>query len=215
MNGFTEYWRACQVLGVTPLADAHPAARSNQLPPWMSMPLLATEAAREKLSAWVARTPREEWETPAHAASTLVAASIVGDPVGAHCVARALHRLPRPVHDYAVSRCTFVVLGPSFAGWCGPRLDSGDRPWVIVLRATPDLTEFERLVWHEVGHAWLLEEPAPAARLESAFVWGTVHNTPESQIPAAAMAAVQRERRACALDERQVEDLLRAWSIRR
>lgn len=206
----TDYERFCRILGVQGDAQVSPAERAGTLPSWFGDALVRTAAARRKLHAWATRTPRATWEAQADAATVLVSLHAFGDPVVPHTVAQTLCRLPAPVRAYAAESVTWLGIGVGFAGWCGPRPEFGDRPWLVALSAHQEL---ETLIAHETAHAWLLEEPHPNDRLLPAFADWTIRDTGLSRVPEAAMDAVVAARRQYARDEDQVHALLRAWGF--
>ena len=166
-----DYRRLCAAIGADPDDALLPPERPAALPGWLCNELIATEAAAEKLRGWGVRTP-PPWTAPT-AAEVLTRIHFAGADVPlAHLVARLLaERLPPPVTDYAIEHVTFIGAGRSIGGFCGPRIDFGTRPWVIVLAnmsvANDDWTP--DLIAHELTHSWLLGEPHEDVRCAGAF----------------------------------------------
>lgn len=213
----TDYVRCCALIGVEPDLNLVADARAVTLPAWLSSELLATQAAQEKLSTWC-RATSQPWDVPADPATVLVSLSAYGDPAIPHAIARTLCTLPPPVRDYLIARVTWLAVGLSFAGWCGARVDFGQRPWMVTLSrgAGDGADRLPALIAHEGSHAWLLDEPEPGVTLRPAFADQTIHDLPISQVrelAPATLAAVIEERRSDARDERQAKSLVRAWGF--
>jgi hypothetical protein len=204
-----DYRRLRSALGLELDDDASPPERGTRLPAWMSVELIMTAAATDKLRTWARQTARSEWSEPGDPAALLVELRAYGDPVMLHELARALCRLPRPVADYCLRAVTFVCVGRSFAGWCGSWPENRT-PWLIVLSARERL---ENLIAHEVAHAWLMPEPAGQVFMMPAFVQQTIEATPLVDMPCTAREAVLAARAESARDERQVDRLLQACGI--
>jgi hypothetical protein len=205
--GRSEYRRFCEALALTPNDRLTPTQRARSLPVWMCRELIATPAATQKLRAWATTAPRE-WPRPTPEA-VLVKLKAFGDVVIPHIIARTLRRLPAPVREYIVRQVTFVTVGATFAGYCGPKPEV-TTPWLIVLGYCAQL---ETLIAHECSHAWLMKEPGPGEHLMRAFAHQTIHDIQLAKVPPAAMDAVLAERAATARDEREVADLLAAWGF--
>ncbi|HEX7126650.1 MAG TPA: hypothetical protein VF406_12915 [Thermodesulfobacteriota bacterium] len=181
-------------------------------PPWLCWPLVATPAARSKLTDWARRAPRP-WATP-DAATLLTRLAVTGDEEIAYGVAEVLSELPPPVIDYARTRVSFLAVGLRISGWCGARPDLADRPFVIVLGPADRTRDgIRRVIAHEVAHAWLLPEPPPSTVAAGALWMETVHGLPLGEVPEAAREAVLARRQASAVHERQAEALVAAWGF--
>lgn len=202
-----EYRRYCALLGWLP-------DDRLTLPQWLTTPLIATTAARNKLRRWAERSP-QPWPA-AEPVDFLPRLDFIGDPLLSHMLARLLAGLPPPVSAYAVDRVQFLGAGITVLGWCGP-VARTSRPWQIVVSATPDedgADQFRDLAGHEIGHAWLLDEPAPDVRPASALWMSIVHKTPLDDVPMSALASVQKERTLDRQYELEVLRLTRAWGLR-
>ena len=215
--GATDYRRYCALLGLTPDDSLTPRQRSAAIPQWMNLPLIASTAARNKLRAFVARTP-QPWQTP-DPAEVLTRLDFTGDTVMPHLLARLLVKLSPPVCAYAIERVQFVGAGIVTLGWCGAPTRT-TRPWQIVLSGTPDdggADRFSDLAGHEIAHCWLLPEPASDTRPAGAFWMQTVYELPLDRVQKlkpSALAAVQRSREEACDCERECLRLTRAWGLR-
>ncbi|MGE0359672.1 MAG: hypothetical protein AB7H93_16535 [Vicinamibacterales bacterium] len=207
--GRAAYARWCDLLGrpFSPHAPA-PADRAAALPSWCVAPLIATEAARQRLRDWSARAAGDA--TPVLGSTADVIARLVafGDATLLEPLAEAIARIPAPpVQALAVHGAAYVLAGRRVLGWCGGEIRTGAR--VVVLTATSTAAQFERLALHEIAHLWLLpasEVPDPGALYASA-VTDAPHVPPElADYIAEARAAARR-------DEDDVERLLAAWGV--
>ncbi len=189
--------------------------RGEAVPPWMSDPLIATTAARNKLRAWVQRTPRP-WTSPAPA-DVLVRQTCVGDEVLAHVIARVIsERLPPPVASYVVDTVCFITVGARIAGFCSAPLPK--RPWlIVVVHTAPDdeaaVGRFRRVLAHEIAHSWTLPEPMPGDVAAGAFWMDTVHGVRLEHVPATALDTVRAERQAYVDGELLARRLTRVWGF--
>lgn len=196
--------------GALNLAIGRNADDASALPPWLNMPLIASAPARAKLLDWVrsAQAPRICSVT-----DVLLKLQAFGDAALALAIAEVLAVLPPPVTDYAVTRVTFVTVGRQLLGWCGPRIDDGDRPWLVALGpCSNDGTKLNEVTAHEVAHAWLLEE-RPSDRMCAAVVAEAVNCGSISLAPPAIVPMLHAERAAYACYEREAEALVEAWGF--
>jgi hypothetical protein len=150
--------------------------------------LVATEAGRENLRAWVSAG------RPAPTASLPVC---TGDAAAMRLLFWALPRLPVPVRWHAVEHVAVEAVGFDSAAWIGPPATA--RP--LVIRLSPHATG--RALCHELAHAW--HRRPTAAPLPNAIEW------------AAALMLVQTHRdavwQAHADDEALADLLAAAWGL--
>ena len=170
--------------------------------------------ARNKLRAWCARTP-QPWDVPADPTAVLLSLAAVGDHLIPLHIAKALCDVPPPVRDYCLTRVTWLGIGLALGGWCGARIDFGDRPWLLPVawRADEDGDKFAGLVAHEAAHAWRGAEPAPGVVLRSAFADWTIRDTPMEHVPAASRVLVASLRADDAREERETRALVQEWGF--
>jgi hypothetical protein len=208
--GHGEYLAYARLLGIKPVADAaRPRVRGRHLPAWATRELVQTPAAREKLARLAAAHPGG-WPTLT-AEQVFASMACVGDPVLTERVARVIaDRLPAPVSAYALTRVQFVLVGRAILGFCAAPLPT-DRPWTIVVSYQ---RHFDAIVAHEVGHSWLLGEPAPHLRVASSFWMSTIEHTPIEQVPPSARLYVMTLRRQIQQHEEEVRALTRSWGFR-
>lgn len=210
--GRTDYVAFCRALGLTPDERLTPMQREDALPPWLTAALIGTAAARQKLSDWARMTPAPREDALADPAELLVQLRAVGDFHVLQVLAATLAHLPPPVRDYVARRCTFVLVGLSLGGWCGPQVDFGERPWCIVVSAALRTEDRLRdLCAHEIAHAWTLPEPEPGVPLCSSLKFETVYGA--SAIPGHVVEIVKWRRARYEEGERQAKTLTRTWGF--
>ncbi len=214
----TDYDLRCELLGLEAV-PCSPLERVKRLPAWLTRELISTTGAREKLHDWATRTPKP-WDAPPDPAQVFVALHCYGDPTIPHLLARLLCELPPPVRDHALRSVTFLTVGCTYAGWCGPPPDYAERPWFIVVRAETGhpaelriVDGLRFLIAHEVAHSWLLDEHPPGTRLRDALWHQTIFDSPAVCVPADALEAVMAERYEARRDERLCEALTRSWGL--
>jgi hypothetical protein len=200
------------LLGIDLRGVHAPRARGALLPSYLSPVFLGTPGAREKFAAWARSTTHPA--APLEPDDVLVRLRQVGDDRLAHVVAPLVARLPRPIGDYAIARCVVIALGEAVEGFCSPPFGAG--PWRIVVGLVGgDVPRFERVLVHELCHAWLLPEPDPSAKLLTTFETSTIHDLPMERVPAGARDTVEAMRRQRYVDEEQCEALCRVLGFGR
>jgi hypothetical protein len=181
---------------------------------WLRRPMTATPAARAKLLAWEARTPRP-WPPAPDPATVLTSLEFVGDRTMPHVLARLISELPPPVADYAIARVAYIGVGMQCYAFCGPRVQMRDRPWLIVLGPGDQSREtLRRVMAHEIAHTWLLDEPEARDVAATAF-WHTAvfDEALRDEDPAAAKLRVNQLRIDSMRDERQARELAACWGF--
>ena len=182
-------------------------------PEWLSWEMVASDAARTKLTAYLEATP-QPWTRPDDTWRNI---SFVGDEVILEVTLATLRVLPPPVVSYAVSRVTFVGVGGRVAGFCGAPLGFGDRPWLIVLSAANGTKEsVGRVVAHEIAHAWLESEPADGSHVMAAVEHWAMSTQPLELVQEHSPEMVARVtgfRNRCDRNEKRARTLTRAWGF--
>lgn len=112
---------------------------------WLRNELVVTEAARERLAAWVnsgglTRTP--DLDNP----------PMYGDPGVLPSVRAAFAVLPACVAELIMANTAILVSGRSTLGWTAPL---PDRPRVIVLDGGRTNESITRTLLHEIAHVWV------------------------------------------------------------
>lgn len=112
---------------------------------WLRAELVVTEAARERLAAWLdsdglTRTP------------DLDNLPLFGDSAVLPAVRQAFAVLPACVAELALRDVAILVSGRSTLGWTAPL---PARPRVVVLDGGQADATITRVVLHELAHVWL------------------------------------------------------------
>jgi hypothetical protein len=200
-----DYQACCRALGRGP---------DDWIPVWMSVEMIATDAARAKLTAWIARTP-EPWMAPAPA-DVLSAFYFVGSVEMAQVVAAVIAILPPPVAEFVMHRVALVGVGVGIAGFCGPHVSRESRPFFVALSAcgvTGSLAYLQGLTAHELAHAWLKPEPPANMDCMGAVGWSAVIDSDIARVPEESRSMVRASRSDYARDEQEARALVRAWGF--
>lgn len=131
--------------------------------PWLQPPLVATEAARERLTAWALagglRRPKPDTTT----------LEFYGDRSVKVAAIMALDVMAPPARDYVLNNVLVLGVGVTTEGWCGNLAGRPLRKIVALARgANKDNNDgayyARRIALHEFSHAWLeSDEPAEPA----------------------------------------------------
>jgi hypothetical protein len=130
--------------------------------PWLRRPLVATDAARERLKAWALAGGLSR---PKRDTSKL---EFYGD-LGANVAAvMALDVMAPPARDFVLDNVVVLGVGVTTEGWCGNLAGRPFRKVVALSRgANRDNNEgayyARRVALHEFSHAWLEPDRADAA----------------------------------------------------
>lgn len=187
--------------------------RAAALPSWLIPELIPNDTSRDRL-----RASKYALDAPAlDPADALVRLHAVGDTVWPHVLARLLSErtIPRCVAEFVLDNTTFVTVGIDLLGFCAPRFDFADRPFVVVLMAHGDdedaLQRSEAVAVHECAHVWT--RPVPAVPCREAFAFSTIMRTSLDQVPTESVADVIAARRTYERAEREANALMRAWGF--
>ena len=183
-------------------------------PSWCSWELCRTEPAREKLRMWIASDPVRPWRLTTKAVNARLRSNLYGCPVMSGHVIRTIAELPAPMGIYAAERVSILCAGGSLHGTASAPLQTGDRPWFVVLSAPVgaealDLSELRGTTVHEVCHTWL--EPEPGNRRRMATIVEQHHRMELSldRLPESERAEVRLRRARYASLEDQARELVR------
>ena len=183
-------------------------------PSWCSWELCRTEPAREKLRMWLASDPVRPWRLTTKAVNARLRSSLYGCPVMSGHVIRTIAELPAPMGIYAAERVSILCAGGSLHGTASAPLQTGDRPWFVVLSAPVgaealDLSELRETTAHEAAHTWL--EPEPGNRRRMATIVEQHHRMELSldRLPESERAEVRLRRARYASLEDQTRELVR------
>ena len=129
--------------------------RSAGGPEWLTWELCATPAARLRLVIWLHDNQRPWATPPAAAIAERLRPCFYGDDALRPVVARVLEAAPAPVVAHLLDSVSFFALGASLRGLSSTPMPM-ERPWMVAfaVHGARDETA-ERLIAHEVAHAWL------------------------------------------------------------
>jgi hypothetical protein len=132
--------------------------------PWLRRPLVATESARERLTAWALAggLSRPKPDT--------TALQFYGDKGARVSAIMALDLMAPPARDYILDNVMVFGVGVTSVGWCGTVAGALPRRIVALSQgANEDNNDgayyARRIALHEFAHAWLEPEELASSNL--------------------------------------------------
>ena len=181
-------------------------------PEWLAWELVATTTARERLRSWIVETPQPWRSMSDPEARNALWDQFFGDDLGRLVAARVISAMPPAVQAYVIARVTFLAVGARARGWAGGPINTGDRPWLVVLSARGEVdTTLPGLIAHEVAHCWLLGEPTKP--MCDSFESHTIKKTSLADVKPEHRPAVVQSRRRYDRGEAEAHALARCWGF--
>jgi hypothetical protein len=125
--------------------------------PWLTRPLVATEAARARLATWLGSGGLDRARRTAHEIRATLA--FFGDIEMLPAVVAAFERMAPPACDYVMGKAFIIGVGATTDGWTSAAEFPRTHRQIIALNgARPDFEQLRKTTAHEAAHVWLEEE---------------------------------------------------------